>query len=166
MENKNTQTNMFARPWVQSLSITVVVFSLLGLFLFWQSNAGTVFSDAAYLNAPLVNLSPVAPGTLNALYVKTGDTIAANTAVALVGTTVVTSKEPGVVSFTPEALGGYYTPGMTVVSVIKTTAMKVVASVEENKGLKDVAVGQRVTFTVDAFTGKVYAGLVDDISPT
>ena len=79
MEENKKKENMFAKPWVQSVSILVVVFGLLGGFLFWQSSAGTVFIENSVLEAPIVNLSPVTAGTLNALYVHTGDSITANT---------------------------------------------------------------------------------------
>ena len=44
--------------------------------------------------------------------------------------------------------------------------MKVVGEIDETKGLKSIVVGQRATFTVDAFSGKKYEGVVDEISPT
>ncbi len=154
------------KPWVKSLIFAVAIFTVLISFLYWQSVRGVVSIENAVLKAPVVNLSPVAPGTLNALYVHSSDVIAPNTAVAMVGTTTVVSKEGGIVVNTPDALGGYYTPGMTVLSVIKTSDMKVVGALEENKGLENVAVGNRATFTVDAFSGKTYEGVVDEVSPT
>ena len=42
--------------------------------------------------------------------------------------------------------------------------MKVVGQIEETKGLKNIAAGQRATFTVDAFPGKTYEGVVDEVS--
>ncbi len=144
----------------------VVVFGILGAFLYWQSSRGSILVENSDLEAPIINLSPVTAGTLNDLYVHTGDVITANTPVALVGTTTITAKEGGTIIHTPEALGGYYNPGSVVVSMVKTSDMKVVGSIEENKGLKDIAVGQRATFTVDAFPGTTYVGIVDEVSQT
>jgi multidrug resistance efflux pump len=42
----------------------------------------------------------------------------------------------------------------------------VVGTIDENKGLSDIHVGQMASFTVDAFGSKQYSGVVDEISPT
>ena len=44
--------------------------------------------------------------------------------------------------------------------------MRIVGRLEEDKGLKDVKVGQRVVFEVDAFGTKQYEGIIDEVSPT
>ena len=62
-------------------------------------------------------------------------------------------------------LGSYYAPGETVVSVVDDSQMRVIGEVDENKGLENIAVGERATFTVDAYPGKTYEGIVDEISP-
>ncbi len=165
-ENIKKENIFTKKPWIKSVSIMVLIFGLLGIFLYWESVRNTVFIENSYLEAPVVNLSPVTSGTLNALYVHVGDKIIQNTPVALVGTSVVTSKESGVVSYTPLALGGYFNTGMTVVTVIKTSEMRVVGSIEENKGFKDLVLGQNAMFTVDAFPGKDYYGNVDEIGQT
>jgi len=167
MSDTQKKESIFKRkPWIGSVLIAVLIFGLLAAFLVWQSSAGTVLIENSTLEAPVVNLAPSAPGTLNGLYVKEGDTVAAGTEVAEIGTAIITAKEAGVVASAPNALGGYYNPGQTVVSVIKTSAMEAVGQIEENKGLKDIAVGQRATFTVDAFPGTTCEGIVDEVSPT
>jgi multidrug resistance efflux pump len=161
-----TKESIFKKPWVQSLILIVVIFGALGGFLYYQSKKDIVLIDNSSLQAPIVALSPTAGGTLNALYVHPGDIVAPGAQVALVGTTVITAKEGGIVSDTPEALGGYFNPGQKVVGVIVMSDMKVRGQIEETKGLKDLAVGQRATFTVDAFPGKTYSGIVDEIGAT
>jgi multidrug resistance efflux pump len=49
--------------------------------------------------------------------------------------------------------------------MVDPSALRVVGEVQEDKGLKDMKVGQRVEFTVDAFGGKKFAGTIDEISP-
>ena len=44
--------------------------------------------------------------------------------------------------------------------------MRVVARIDEDKGLVDIHEGQHVDFTVDAFGSKTFSGVVDEISPT
>ena len=165
-KEKIKKENIFEKPWIQSLSGVVVIFGLLYVFLFWQSNRNTVLIENSSLQAPIVNLSATTPGILNTLYVKDGDSVLPNSQVALVGSQVVYTATGGVVSSAPRVIGTYFNPGQTVVSIINNQEMRVVGAVEETKGLKDLEVGQRATFTVDAFPGKNYEGIVDEISPT
>ena len=157
--------NVFKKPWVLSLISFVVIFGALGLFLFWQESTNTVFIEDSNLEAPIINLAPSTPGVLNALYVKEGDVVPANTQVALVGSQIISTEDGGIVSNAPVVLGSYFSPGQTVVSIVNTSEMKVVGQIEETKGLDRVKAGQRATFSVDAFPGKTYEGVVDEISP-
>jgi multidrug resistance efflux pump len=172
MENNNTEKNIetkphiLKRPWMHSLISFVVIFGLLAVFLFWQIGRNTVFIENSYLDAPIINLSPTAPGVLNALYVKEGDRVPANSPVALVGSQIISTQNGGIVSSAPNVLGSYFSPGQTVVAIVNVAEMKVVGQIEENKGLKNLSAGQRATFSVDAFPGKTYVGVVDSIGQT
>jgi len=77
--------NILKRPWVQSTAVIVVVFGALAGFLYWQSVKDAVFIENSYLEAPTADMSPSAPGVLNAIYVKEGDRVAAGQQVALIG---------------------------------------------------------------------------------
>ena len=150
---------------MHSLISFVVIFGLLALFLFWQTERNTVFIENSYLEAPIVNLTPSSPGVLNDLYVKEGDRVLENSQVALVGSQIVSSREGGIVVSAPKVLGAFFAPGQTVVSVVNDKEMKVVGSIEETKGLSSIKNGQQATFSVDAFPGKIYKGIVEEISP-
>ncbi len=43
--------------------------------------------------------------------------------------------------------------------------MRVAGTIDETKGLSKIQPGQRVVFTVDAFPGRKYEGVVDEVSP-
>jgi multidrug resistance efflux pump len=165
---KETQTkdNIFKKGWIQSLVAVIIIFGSLCGFLFWQSNRNTVLIENSDLEAPIINLSPTSPGTLNALYVKEGDRVTADEQIALVGSQIISTKTPGIVSYAPNLLGAFFAPGQTVVSIVNDQDMKVVGSIEETKGLENIKAGQRATFTVDAFPGQTYEGVVDEISAT
>ena len=169
MENQQKEIikkeNIFKKPWMQSLIAFVSIFGILTVFLFWQQNKNTVFIENSDLEAPIVNISPTLSGTLNALYVKEGDRVLPNSQLALVGSQVIYSKDGGIVSSAPNVLGNYFSPGQTVVSIVNDKEMKVVGEVEETKGLSSLKVGQKAIFSVDAFSGKNYDGVVDEISP-
>jgi multidrug resistance efflux pump len=160
----SAKPHILKRPWMHSLISFVVIFGLLGLFLFWQVETTTVFIEDSNLEAPIINLAPSSPGILNALYVKEGDMVTDNSPIALVGSETISAKDGGLVASAPVVLGSYFSPGETVVSIVNTSEMKVVGQLEETKGLDEIKVGERATFSVDAFPGKTYEGIVDGIS--
>ena len=165
-EQKTKKESILRKPIVRSLIGIAVVFLLLGGFLFWKIEHGTVFIENSEISAPIISLSASVPGTLNALYVKEGDVVAANTPVAMVGTDIVTSEQDGLVINIANHIGEFFNPGQAIVSMIHPEDLRVVGTIDENKGLSDIRVGQKATFTVDAFGGKVYVGTVDSISQT
>jgi multidrug resistance efflux pump len=63
-------------------------------------------------------------------------------------------------------IGKNFAPYEAVATMINSEDLRVVAQVEEDKGLADIRVGQPAYFTVDAFGSKKYSGIVDEISPT
>ena len=75
------------------------------------------------------------------------------------------AETAGLKAFAPRALGSYYSPGQTVLSIIAGQKMRVVATIDETKGLESLAPGQPVVFTVDAYPGRQFYGVVDSISP-
>ncbi len=165
IEEKVKKESILKTPWIQSIIYVVVIFGLLAVFLFWQTERREVSIENSYLDAPIVNLTPTSPGTLNALYVKEGDRVEANSQIALVGSQIIYTKEGGIVASAPLVLGSYFAPGQTVVSIVNDQKMRVVGKIEETKGLDSIKVGQRATFTVDTFSSKEYEGVVDEISP-
>lgn len=120
----------------------------------------------ATVSAPLIALSPTAPGRLNAIYVNEGDSLPANAPVALVGTEVVKTKVAGLIVNVNDTIGAQVAAGESVVDMIDPSSLRVVGKIDENKGLARVSVGDPAVFTVDAFGGRKFNGIVDEISPT
>lgn len=166
--NENTiehkKSGFFSKPWVQSATSIIVIFGVLAGFIYWQYSKNSVFVENSQLQAPMANISSTASGVLNAIYVKDGDKVTVNQAIALIGSETIYAKEEGLVSGAPLVVGGYYTPGQTIATIIANNKMRVVGSIDETKGLEKIASGQHVTFTVDAFGGKTYEGVVDEVS--
>ena len=98
IEEKVKKESILKTPWIQSIIYVVVIFGLLAVFLFWQTERREVSIENSYLDAPIVNLTPTSPGTLNALYVKEGDRVEANSQIALVGSQIIYTKEGGIVA--------------------------------------------------------------------
>ena len=157
--------SIFAKAWVRSLSGMIIVLLLLGGFIFWRTIADQVKTDKALIENPIISLSPTTPGILEEIYVKVGDTVLANAPVAKIGNEIVIAKVPGIIVSVNHQEGQMFTPGTPVVSMVNPDEERVVAKIDENKGLSDIKIGQVATFTVDAFGTKEYQGVVDEISP-
>jgi hypothetical protein len=125
-----------------------------------------VYIEKSALNAPEINLAPTTPDILKQVFVAPGDRIAANTVVAQVGTELVKSTSAGLVIKTDNDIGAALAAGTPVVTMIDPSALRVVGQLDEDKGLASLNVGDRAVFTVDAFPGKKYEGVVDEIAPT
>lgn len=65
-----------------------------------------------------------------------------------------------------DMIGSIISSQNPVVSLIQLPDLRVDGTIDENKGLNDIKVGQVASFTVDAFPGEIYWGFVDEISPT
>ncbi|MDD3531362.1 MAG: efflux RND transporter periplasmic adaptor subunit [Candidatus Pacebacteria bacterium] len=133
---------------------------------FFITANGRVAVDTASIQAPLIGLTSTVPGRLDAIYVHTGDTVAANQPVASVGTQVITSKVAGLIVSVSDTVGAPVGAGTPIVTMIDPTQLRVVGRIDETKGLAEIRVGNPVTFTVDAFGGKEFTGVIDEIAPT
>ncbi|HWB34152.1 MAG TPA: efflux RND transporter periplasmic adaptor subunit [Candidatus Paceibacterota bacterium] len=126
----------------------------------------TVYIDKASISAPETSLAPTTGGVLQHTYVSVGDIIAPNTVVAQVGVELIKSTNGGLVIDARTDLGTSISPGTAVVTTIDPSALRAVGEVQEDKGLTDIKVGDTATFTVDAFGGQKFTGIVDEVSPT
>ena len=148
---------------------SLVAVGLVGGGLYWYVTSKTVYIDLSQINAPLINLSPVNSGVLEAVFVKVGDAVTVNEPVARVGNEIVKAKTAGEIVSVDNNLGEYLntmTGQGTVATMIDPTQLRVVGNLDENKGLADVRVGDLATFTVDAFGSQTFKGVVDEVSPT
>ncbi|MGD0328091.1 MAG: efflux RND transporter periplasmic adaptor subunit [Minisyncoccia bacterium] len=144
----------------------LIILAVAGVISYFIFSNKEISIDAASISAPLINLSPISSGRLNAVYANEGDTLPANAPVALVGTEVLMTKVAGLIVQVNDTIGAQVAPGQTVVEMIDPLQLRVVGKIDENKGLAQVQVGDPATFTVDAFGGKKFNGVVDEIVPT
>ena len=147
----------------------LVVIGVIAGGVYFYVSSKTIYIDQSMISAPLINLSPVNSGVLEQVMINVGDTVAANTPVARVGDEIVKTKTAGQIVSVNTNIGQYVnvvTGGGTVATMVDPTQLRVVGNLDEDKGLSSIQVGDSVTFTVDAFGGKSYKGVVDEISPT
>ncbi len=145
-------------------ALLIIAAGVIAAYLIITS--GRVSIDTASIQAPLINLTSAAPGRLDALYVQAGDTVTANEPVASVGTQTITSKVAGLVVSVDDTVGAQVSAATPVVTMIDPSQLRVVGRIDENKGLAQIKVGDPITFTVDAFGGQQFTGVIDEIAPT
>ena len=176
MENSNLNSNsnsgsgakkgLFSKPWLQSLiGIIVICGAVLGLF-YWKSTSSYIAIDMSQIEAPVIQIGPESEGILTAVYVKNGDEVKINQTLAQVGSEILSAKIDGTIIDVQNTPGQVFMPGSVVVSMIDPSQLRVVGKIDEDKGLSSIKIGDPATFTIDAFGGKEFTGIVDEISPT
>ncbi|NNM83724.1 HlyD family efflux transporter periplasmic adaptor subunit [Candidatus Parcubacteria bacterium] len=146
------------------LALLIIAITGIASYLIFADREVAI--DTSSISAPIITLSPVSSGRLNAVYVNEGDILPANTPVALVGTEVLKTKVAGLIVQVNDTIGAQIAPGASVVEMIDPTQLRVVGRIDETKGLAQIRVGDPVTFTVDAFGSELFNGVVDEIAPT
>ena len=170
-EQSKQQLDIEKKEGKQSLYITasliaLIVGAIIGGAVYLWSTWNVISIDTSTITAPSIILSPSTPGVLQDIYVKPGDMVMANEPVALVGNEVVKSKIAGEVIDTQDSVGTIFSPGQAVVTMIDPASLRIDGLIDEDKGLSSIKVGDVAVFTVDAFGGKQYTGVVDEVSPT
>jgi multidrug resistance efflux pump len=160
------EKSILKNKWVRAGGSVALVLVICGGILYWQTSTTRVQIDNSLISSPLISLSPTVPGQIQETYVNEGDTVAANTAVAKVGDEIIKTKIAGEIVNVQKGTGQTLNPGQAVVTMINPDELHVVGTIDENKGLDKLQVGQSVEFTVDAFGSREYPGVIDAISPT
>ncbi len=147
----------------------VLILAAIGLFFgfrYWQDMQTKVYIEKSVLSAPLNSIGPETPGILKTLYVKEGDRVIAGQQLFNVGDRVTSARMPGIVTSIQNTPGQWASQQSVIVQMYDPTAMRVVGRVQEDQGLSDIRVGQRVVFTVDAFGSREYIGKVESVGET
>jgi len=159
MKRKNT-INLF-------IGVIVIGGCVLGIYLYVSSKY--IYIDLSVIEAPLITLVPANSDVLQEVFVKNGELVGANQAVARVGNQIVKAKVAGVIVSVNQNIGQFENAlggQATVATMIDPTQLRVVGQLDEDKGLVDIQVGDVAKFTVDTFGSKEYYGVVDEIGQT
>lgn len=160
-ERKHTR-----RTWIITGIIVAIIAAATGTGIYLWIQSQQVYVDQASISAPEIDLSPSQSGILQNVYVNEGDEVPANFTVAQVGDELIQTQVAGIIISVPNQIGAEVAAGTPVVTMIDPTQLRVVGQVQENEGLDRIQVGDPVTFTVDAFGGEQFTGVVDEVSPT
>jgi multidrug resistance efflux pump len=142
----------------------VLLTGLIGGTAYWFSIQKRVAIEKAEISAPSIDLSASASGLLEEVFVKAGDQVRTDAVVARVGNELIKTRTSGLIINAKNDIGRIFNRGEEGVSMIDPDELRVVGHIEEDKGLKEILVGQRAIFSVDAFSSREYFGTVDEIS--
>ena len=162
----HTKKRSARSTWIRTGIIVIVIAAIAAGFIYYEVINKRVYVDTSTIQAPEIDLSPSQPGILEDVYVNEGDEVNANQTVARVGDQLIQSTEAGLIISVPDTVGAQVNAGTPVVTMIDPTQLRIVGEVDEDKGLSRIQVGDPVVFTVDAFGGKQFSGVVDEIAPT
>jgi multidrug resistance efflux pump len=165
-EAKTARQSIFTRPHIKSISGIFVILLILGGILTYKSLSSYISIDLGEVFAPKITISPEQPGILDQIFVRPGDKVKTGEALAHIGGETLYAKVDGVVLTTENVPGAVFAPGQAVVTMIDPKELRVMGTIDENKGLAQIKVGDIATFTVDAFGGKKFVGIVEEVSPT
>lgn len=163
---ENPQKSIFTKPWVQSLSGIIIIILIVSGILLYKSISSSISIEDATISAPVISISPEVAGILNEVYVKEGDKVFVGQPLARVGSEILKAEVTGLIISVNNTPGQVFSPAAPVIKMIDPTESRVLATIKENAGLDKIAIGNPVTFTVDAFGSKKYTGFVEAISQT
>jgi len=161
-----TKKSIFAKPWIQSITGLIVIILIVIGILFYKSVSSYVYIEDSMISAPIISIGTETSGTLDEVYVKEGDNVTVGEPLASVGAEILRSKINGVIIYTSNTPGQVFNSSQAIIKMIDPNELRVVGSLKETSGLTKIKNGDPVSFTVDAFDGKTFTGIVDEISDT
>lgn len=135
-------------------------------FVVFEKMTDRVYVDNSLIQAPVIIISPSMSGKVQEIDVKEGQTVDNGDTLAVVGSQTLRADTEGLVISASDLTGSTVSPQTQLIQMIRPVSLRVVGTIDENKGLNRIKVGQVVSFTVDALAGKTYWGYVDEISPS
>jgi len=151
---------------LRALLVILVAVALIGSYFFYQLLRDRVSIEDSLIQAPIITISPETPGKILDIKVYEGEKVKRGDALVIVGTSSLNAYQDGLIVSTDNAIGSIASAQTPVVQMINFADMRVAGTIDENKGLDKVKIGQVVSFTVDAIPDKIFWGYVDEISPT
>jgi len=151
---------------LKRLGIVVLILILMVGILYLEKTHGRVGIDNSLVATPISSIAPAASGTLTEIDVYEGQRIKKGDQLAIVGGQSLFADTDGIVIMANNQLGSSAGSTSPVAQIINPNDMRIAGTIDENKGLNDIRVGQVASFTIDALPGKTFWGYVDEISPS
>ncbi len=163
---KRTLAKFKERQFLKKVAIVLVIILLIGSYVLYKELAGRVFIDDSLIQAPIITISPSTGGAVQEMDVTEGQTVQKGDTLAIVGSQYLRAQTDGLIITAPDLTGSSVSPQTQLIQMIQPVDLRIAGTIDENKGLNQIKVGQVVSFTVDAFPGQTFWGYVDEIAPT
>jgi len=163
---KRVKTIIKNKKFLKMVGIVFVVLILVGAYFAYVLYTGRIFIDDSLIQAPIITISPSASGKVQEMDVQEGQYVHKGDQLAIVGSQTLRADTDGLVVTAPDETGSTVNTTTQLIQMIRPVDLRVAGTIDENKGLNQIKVGQVVAFTVDAFPGKTFWGYVDEVSPT
>ncbi len=145
--------------------VTLIILIVAG-YVYYQKSRDRIKIDNAQISAPMINIVPSMPGKLAELDVTEGHTVKTGDVLAVVGSETLRAQNNGLIILASNQVGGNVGVTAPLIQMIKTEDVRVTGTIDENKGLNLLKIGQVASFTVDAVPQKKFWGYVDEIAPS
>jgi multidrug resistance efflux pump len=164
---KNLITKL-KNPFVTSIITVLLLVGLIvgGMFFYFKEMQGRIKIENSLVNTTIIPIVPTTVGKLRTVLVVEGQKVKKGDALAEVGSEVVRAFSDGIIIETNKQIGATVSQQTPIVKMINPNEMRINGTIDENKGLNQLKVGQVVSFTVDALPGKLFWGFIDEIAPT
>jgi multidrug resistance efflux pump len=155
-------------PLVSSIItiLLIVGLTVLGMFYYFKEVQGRVKIENSLVNTTIIPIAPTTAGKLRKVTVTEGQKVKKGDGLAEVGSEVVRAYSDGIIIETNKQIGATVSSQTPVVKIINPNEMRINGTIDENKGLNQLKIGQVASFTIDAIPGKLFWGFIDEIAPT
>ena len=154
------------KAFLKKAGIFLTALLIIGTIIFLLKTTDRVFIDDSVITAPVISVSATTNGKLKELDVTEGQLVKKGDVLAVVGSETLRTDTDALVILSNNQVGSTISTQTQLMQMIRPIDLRVTGTLDENKGLKNVRVGQSVSFTVDAFPGKTYWGYVDEVAPS
>lgn len=166
-ETKETEQPKKGKSHKILIGAGVMAFIVLaGAVLYFNLTANRLLIDKSQIQSPVITVSPSLPGKVQEIDVKEGQYVTSGDTLAVVGSETLRAQTDGLITSAPDLTGSTVNQATSLIQMIRPVNMRVVGTIDENKGLNKIKIGQVVSFTVDAIPGKTFWGYIDEISPS
>ena len=163
---KKAASKLKNKAFLKKVGIIVAILAVAGLAFYLAKTLGRVSITDSVIEAPIITVSPTTNGKVREIDVREGQHVTKGDLLAVVGSESLRSDTDGLIISASNQTGSSVTTQTQLIQMINPVDMRVAGTIDENKGLNQIRVGQVVSFTVDAFPGKTYWGYVDEVSAT
>jgi multidrug resistance efflux pump len=154
------------KQFLKRFLIVFAILLLVGAYITYQKLEGRIFIDNSLVQAPLITISPSGSGKVQEIDVTEGQEVQKGDQLAVVGSETLRANTDGLIVSASDITGSNVTAQTQIIQMVQPVDLRIAGTIDENKGLNQIKVGQVVSFTVDAFPGKTYWGYIDEISAT